>query len=99
MVVVIVGPRTRGRQIIGFCFQIFGEKDQDGFFLGEINHRRGLVPCNMISEVHVNDPEIAAQLLEETRQPPSQSVGSSRASSQTSDFTSRTHSTNSVMCA
>ena len=65
--------------------------------MGEINHQRGLVPCNMVSEVHINDPEIAAQLLEESRRPTSHSAGSSRTSSRTSEFTSRTHSTVSIL--
>ena len=47
-------------------FQIYGDKDPDGFFLGEANNRRGYVPCNMVSEVQVDDPEIAAQLLRES---------------------------------
>ena len=46
--------------------QIFGDKDPDGFFYGESGGRRGLVPFNMVSEVQVDDPDIAAQLLKES---------------------------------
>lgn len=81
----------------GQIIKIYGEKDQDGFFLGEINHQRGLVPSNMISEVQFSDPEIAAQLLEDDHRPDSNSTESSCASSQTGDFTPRTHSTVSMM--
>lgn len=43
-------------------YQIYGDKDPDGFYRGESNGRVGLVPGNMISEVqsdvdpaHYND--------------------------------------------
>ena len=46
--------------------QIYGEKDPDGFYMGEVNGRQGLVPGNMVSEVQVDDPDVAAQLLSES---------------------------------
>ena len=46
--------------------QILGDKDDDGFFMGEALGRRGLVPCNMISEVQVDDPDVADQLMLES---------------------------------
>lgn len=47
--------------------QVYGDKDADGFFRGSCNNRMGYVPCNMVSEVQVDDPEIAAQLLQESQ--------------------------------
>jgi len=83
----------------GQIIKIYGEKDDDGFYVGEANGRRGLVPCNMISEIHVDDPDIAAQLLKETNHRQThlntlsnQSLSSSRATSHTSDFISRSQS-------
>ena len=35
----------------GQLIKIFGDKDTDGFYRGELNHLTGLVPCNMVSEV------------------------------------------------
>lgn len=79
--------------------QVFGDKDADGFFVGEISGRRGLVPGNMVSEVQIDDPEVAMQLLRENCEHTlsSRSIGSSRASSRISDVTPRTAlSTNST---
>lgn len=39
--------------------QIYGDKDPDGFYRGELNGRHGFVPCNMVSEVQY-DPETGA---------------------------------------
>ena len=47
----------------GNVLKVYGEKDADGFFVGDAGGRRGIVPCNMVSEVQVDDPKIAAQLL------------------------------------
>jgi len=51
----------------------------------------------MVSEIHVDDPAIAAQLLKESQghavtSATNHSVDSSRATSRTSQLTSRTHS-------
>lgn len=35
-------------------FQVVGEKDQDGFYWGELRGRRGFVPHNMVSEIDDN---------------------------------------------
>jgi Variant SH3 domain len=37
-----------------FAVQILRGRDPDGFYLGEANGRRGLVPSNMVSEVDEN---------------------------------------------
>ncbi|ESP00972.1 hypothetical protein LOTGIDRAFT_85300, partial [Lottia gigantea] len=50
----------------GQIIKIYGEKDADGFYRGECNNRVGFVPCNMVSQVSFDDPEIIDQLLIET---------------------------------
>ncbi|XP_065286326.1 RIMS-binding protein 3C isoform X2 [Dermacentor albipictus] len=45
----------------GDLIKIYGGKDQDGFYKGECNGRVGFVPCNMVSEVHLDN---------ETNEPP-----------------------------
>lgn len=37
--------------VMFFNLQIIGDKDADGFFVGEMNGRRGYVPCNMVEEI------------------------------------------------
>ncbi|XP_078338451.1 peripheral-type benzodiazepine receptor-associated protein 1-like isoform X7 [Crassostrea virginica] len=49
----------------GQIIKIYGDKDGDGFYRGECNGRVGFVPCNMVSEVQVEDTELAEQLLKE----------------------------------
>ncbi|XP_062414239.1 peripheral-type benzodiazepine receptor-associated protein 1 isoform X3 [Pungitius pungitius] len=51
-------PFTEG-QII----KVYGDKDADGFYRGESNSRLGYVPCNMVSEIQVEDEETRQQLL------------------------------------
>ncbi len=34
-----------------FHLQVYGDKDADGFYMGELNGMRGFVPYNMIEEV------------------------------------------------
>ncbi|KAK7925668.1 hypothetical protein WMY93_007978 [Mugilogobius chulae] len=53
-------PFTEG-QII----QVFGDKDADGFYHGECAGRVGLVPCNMVSEIQVEDEETRQHLLKQ----------------------------------
>lgn len=40
-----------------------GDKDADGFYWGEVGGRSGYVPCNMVSEVQVDDERVAQELL------------------------------------
>ncbi|XP_026100530.1 RIMS-binding protein 2 isoform X17 [Carassius auratus] len=47
----------------GQIIKVFGEKDTDGFYRAEICGRRGLVPCNMVSEIQTDDDEMVDQLL------------------------------------
>ncbi|XP_069366183.1 RIMS-binding protein 2 isoform X15 [Paralichthys olivaceus] len=51
-------PFTEG-QII----KVYGDKDADGFYQGESAGRLGYVPCNMVSEIQVEDEETRQQLL------------------------------------
>ena len=45
--------------------KIIGEKDADGFYWGECGNMSGYVPCNMISEVQVDDERVARELLKD----------------------------------
>ncbi|XP_047656255.1 RIMS-binding protein 2 isoform X3 [Tachysurus fulvidraco] len=49
----------------GQIIKVFGEKDIDGFYRAEVCGRRGLVPCNMISEIETEDGEMMDQLLQQ----------------------------------
>lgn len=44
--------------------QVYGDKDPDGFYRGESGGRLGFVPCNMVSEIQVEDEETRQQLLQ-----------------------------------
>ena len=50
----------------GQVIKIFGEQDADGFYYGETNGKFGYIPCNMVSEVQVNDPDVVKQLLNDS---------------------------------
>ncbi|OWF38817.1 Peripheral-type benzodiazepine receptor-associated protein 1 [Mizuhopecten yessoensis] len=52
----------------GQIIKIFGDKDQDGFYRGECNNSVGFVPCNMVSEIQVDDADLAEQLLKESQE-------------------------------
>ncbi|XP_067128084.1 RIMS-binding protein 2-like isoform X3 [Centruroides vittatus] len=47
----------------GQLIKVYGERDSDGFYKGEINGRIGYVPCNLVSEVQLEDKDIAQHLL------------------------------------
>ncbi|XP_065103413.1 RIMS-binding protein 2 isoform X13 [Paramisgurnus dabryanus] len=49
----------------GQVIKVFGEKDTDGFYRAEICGRRGLIPCNMVSEIQTDDDEMIDQLLKQ----------------------------------
>ncbi|XP_062855459.1 RIMS-binding protein 2 isoform X1 [Trichomycterus rosablanca] len=49
----------------GQIIKVFGEKDTDGFYRAEIRGRRGLIPCNMISEVETEDNDMMDQLIKQ----------------------------------
>ncbi|KAM7374763.1 hypothetical protein PAMP_007403 [Pampus punctatissimus] len=53
-------PFTEG-QII----KVYGDKDADGFYRGESCGHLGYVPCNMVSEIQVEDEETRQQLLQQ----------------------------------
>ncbi|KAA0716884.1 Peripheral-type benzodiazepine receptor-associated protein 1 [Triplophysa tibetana] len=47
----------------GQIIKVYGDKDPDGFYQGEAGGRHGYVPCNMVSEIQVEDEETRDQLL------------------------------------
>lgn len=53
----------------GQLIKIFGDKDADGFYWGEASNRSGFVPCNMVSEVQVDDDHVAEELFKEQVSP------------------------------
>ncbi|NXP54976.1 RIMB1 protein, partial [Heliornis fulica] len=62
----------------GQILKVFGDKDADGFYRGECAGREGYVPCNMVSEVQVENNEIKKQLLKQGFLPadtPMESIG------------------------
>lgn len=46
--------------------KVYGDKDPDGFYWGEAGGQFGYVPCNMVSEVQVDDERVAMELLKES---------------------------------
>ena len=49
----------------GQLIKVHGEKDADGFYWGEASGLKGYVPCNMVSEVQVDDDRVAEELFKE----------------------------------
>ncbi|XP_057216228.1 RIMS-binding protein 2 isoform X3 [Triplophysa rosa] len=49
----------------GQIIKIYGDKDNDGFYRGEIRGRSGLIPCNMVSEIRAEDDETLDQLMKQ----------------------------------
>uniref|UniRef100_A0A672G044 TSPO associated protein 1 n=1 Tax=Salarias fasciatus TaxID=181472 RepID=A0A672G044_SALFA len=49
----------------GQIIKVYGDKDADGFYRGESAGRLGYVPCNMVSEIQVEDEETRQQLLQQ----------------------------------
>ncbi|XP_056587156.1 RIMS-binding protein 2 isoform X5 [Triplophysa dalaica] len=49
----------------GQIIKIYGDKDNDGFYRGEIRGRTGLIPCNMVSEIRAEDDETLDQLMKQ----------------------------------
>ncbi|KAI5622542.1 RIMS-binding protein 2 isoform X5, partial [Silurus asotus] len=49
----------------GQIIKVFGDKDTDGFYRGEIRGRSGLIPCNMVSEIQADDEETMDQLMKQ----------------------------------
>ncbi|KAH9525760.1 RIMS-binding protein 2, partial [Bulinus truncatus] len=76
----------------GQILKVFGDKDADGFYRGESHGRRGYIPCNMVSEVQIDDPDLVEQLLKETTERPVPDTLSSH-SNQDSDSTPNDMST------
>uniref|UniRef100_A0A6Q2X2I1 RIMS-binding protein 2 n=1 Tax=Esox lucius TaxID=8010 RepID=A0A6Q2X2I1_ESOLU len=50
----------------GQIIRVYGDKDTDGFYRGEIRGgRMGLLPCNMVSEIRAEDDETMDQLIKQ----------------------------------
>ncbi|XP_063751497.1 RIMS-binding protein 2-like isoform X3 [Eleginops maclovinus] len=49
----------------GQIIKVYGDKDADGFYRGECAGHLGYVPCNMVSEIQVEDEETRQQLLQQ----------------------------------
>lgn len=47
----------------GQILKVTGEKDVDGFYLGECEGRRGYIPCNLVSEMRIESFEVKELLL------------------------------------
>ncbi|CAJ1071172.1 LOW QUALITY PROTEIN: RIMS-binding protein 2-like [Xyrichtys novacula] len=47
----------------GQIIKVYGDKDTDGFYRGDIRGRMGLIPCNMVSEIRAEDEETLDQLM------------------------------------
>lgn len=45
--------------------QVYGDKDLDGFYRGEVKGRMGLIPCNMVSEIRADDDETMDHLIKQ----------------------------------
>lgn len=53
------------KDMLHYSHQVYGDKDADGFYRGESDGRLGYVPCNMVSEIQVEDEETRHQLLQQ----------------------------------
>jgi len=42
---------------MGEIINVIGEMDDDGFYLGELNGRRGLVPSNFLEPIQQSEQE------------------------------------------
>ncbi|OCT91484.1 hypothetical protein XELAEV_18014538mg [Xenopus laevis] len=49
----------------GQILQIFRDKDADGFYHGECAGKTGYIPCNMVSELHIQSEDVQAQLMKQ----------------------------------
>uniref|UniRef100_A0A8C9QYW9 RIMS binding protein 2 n=1 Tax=Scleropages formosus TaxID=113540 RepID=A0A8C9QYW9_SCLFO len=47
----------------GQILKVFGDKDTDGFYRGELDGKTGLIPCNMVSEIQAEDKDTMEQLI------------------------------------
>ncbi|CAH2220197.1 peripheral-type benzodiazepine receptor-associated 1-like isoform X1 [Pelobates cultripes] len=47
----------------GQILQVFGDKDADGFYRGECAGKTGYIPCNMVSELHIQNEDMRVELV------------------------------------
>ncbi|XP_019341894.2 peripheral-type benzodiazepine receptor-associated protein 1 isoform X9 [Alligator mississippiensis] len=60
----------------GQILKVCGDKDADGFYRGECAGKAGYIPCNMVSEVQVENNDMKKQLLKQGYIPPGTSMES-----------------------
>lgn len=60
-----VSPEYLSSHLDRIFHQIYGDKDTDGFYRGEVRGRMGLIPCNMVSEIRAEDDETMDQLIKQ----------------------------------
>ncbi|XP_017537623.1 RIMS-binding protein 2-like [Pygocentrus nattereri] len=70
----------------GQVIKVYGDKDADGFYQGELAGRFGFVPSNMVSEIPIQDGELKLRLFEQGFLP-EESSGNSIAPSESSSVT------------
>lgn len=49
----------------GQIIKVYGDKDDDGFYQGELAGRYGFVPSNMVSEIPIEDGELKLHLFKQ----------------------------------
>uniref|UniRef100_A0A8D0G4X5 SH3 domain-containing protein n=1 Tax=Sphenodon punctatus TaxID=8508 RepID=A0A8D0G4X5_SPHPU len=59
----------------GQILKVYGDKDVDGFYRGECAGKIGYIPCNMVSEVCVENNKVKKDLLKQGCVPASTLVG------------------------
>ncbi|KAM8977093.1 LOW QUALITY PROTEIN: peripheral-type benzodiazepine receptor-associated protein 1 [Pelodytes ibericus] len=47
----------------GQILQVVGDKDVDGFYRGEYAGKTGYIPCNMVSELYIQNEDMKAELV------------------------------------
>ena len=75
-------PKHNPRPPSRLLDQVYGDKDTDGFYRGEVCGRMGLIPCNMVSEIRAEDDETLEQLIKQGFLPlntPIDRIGTARA--------------------
>jgi hypothetical protein len=45
----------------GDVIYVYGDMDEDGFYLGDLNSLRGLVPCNFLSETTAEHRHVSSR--------------------------------------
>ena len=48
---------SHSKETLCKLYQVYGDKDEDGFYWGELDGRAGFIPYNMVSEVRLDGDE------------------------------------------